>query len=82
MKHTQTKGHGLMCIFDELGILLCTHTAEDCVFANRLSEQVALISFYSISLFSAKYCLVRLVRNIPHLVDARGLFVFVSSHPL
>lgn len=40
-----------MCIFDELGILLCTHTAEEYVFANRLSEQEALISFYSISVF-------------------------------
>lgn len=81
--HT-AQGHGLMCIFDELGILLCIiRTAEDYVFANKLSDasDSDLFFFFSISLFSAKHCLVRLVLNKPHLVDARGLFVFVSWSP-
>lgn len=50
MEQIRPQGHGLMCIFDELGILLCTHTAENHVFANRLPEQVAVIPLYSISL--------------------------------
>lgn len=51
VKHTQPQGHSLMCIFDELGILLCIHTAEHCVFANRLSERVTLISFITLFYF-------------------------------
>lgn len=85
VERTRPQGHGLMCIFDELGILLCTHTAENHVFANRLSEQVAVIPLYSVSLSLQgpalwDSCLQKKKKN-PHLVDAGGLFVFVSWSP-
>lgn len=70
-----------MCIFDEVGILLCTRTAEDSVFANRLSERVTLISFYSISLFFSFLQSTALWDlkgfNKPHLASAGGIPLFV-----
>lgn len=65
-----------MCIFDELGILLCSRIAENCVFANRLSDLVAVISFHSVSLLTAECRLVRRVLKKPHLVVARGFVCF------
>lgn len=56
-KWAQPPGHGFMCIFDELGILLFTHTAKNCFFFFAI--RLAFWSFY----FSYPVDVMRVVFN-------------------